>query len=1009
MAVKTIDQNPQISDTIQIDIQTTDVYGNPINPYRVDQVVIYFIERNFTSGTYRTYTEKIGGPINPQELTVYYTDSLPAKTYGDAENNPAWISTDPSSALITYEPYDDDGNAQTGVFRVIWNPGTKDGMAKEGDYMICWKWTPLLASPKQSAHISFYVYGDQQSTTVMPSHVAAVGKYEDLLNRYTPDMFRNLIAFNEVTPDVIARMNGAVGKAFNTLEDLVNQILDLIDANATHEMLLPYLSNLFKHKLWSNDPTLWRRQIKRAVQLNKKKGTLSGLQEALASAGIMLQKLTKYWQVVSPSTWTESFVVGDGQTTFKLSKLAILPVNVDNFKVYLRGVDEEEYVELGLSYVSFSNVGSQTTMVWLGNILSSGAITLIEGDIVHVTYQIASVTSQANENYIRALDLMDQRDETTFTYPPKNWNVHLIAEDDPMFDVIIPVRHPFAPPVVWGQVRTEFAYSENIYNMEEFNGSLRNSNLPCDIDRTFVDKCSACQSSSITLDLELEDISEDRLREAEQIIKQYVPFHTQIHSINYSSAVNEFFPPPTEDIEILIQMTLEDFVIIGQGDFNRLIFNINDPSSGHFLRNELSAGVTMATGTATGFNERIVLYGPTIRFDKINITSNNMLEILSGTNNGIYYVESDLSLLGQNTARIYMSPDSIPEPLDTAAFTFRLSNLLWTDAAASIFQDDLFTLTDPNINFTLKTILTEDNSVTPWKIKILSGIYTGTYNIKDVLPNNSLIISGWTGVVNVSNLSYNLVRDDGTTVVLSSSTGNLSVTRRGRVETEELVSWGVVEGDYILYSGSQYKIIGFAASDKSKPYILNYVSGSAGGVTIKVYRRIVDNAIGYVDYDGMEIITSVDYENALSIQDGNNPPATPVESSSFVGNYLVNIGSAYYTISEWDGTTIKLTGPKTSWRTTGTSVSFSLINYIVTSPVFNHDLVEFSQGVDRRGIEPIIQTSSVDGIPLDVCAAILNKPDGIVEAIGAEESISFKIQNRKGQAIEGVIQCPKTA
>lgn len=999
MAIKTIYEDPSISDTIQIDIQTTDSDGNAINPYRVDQVTIYFIARDFTSGTYKTYIEEVGDTQN----IIYYTDAIPVKTYGDGSDNPAWLSTDTSNAYISQELYDDDDNAQTGIFRVTWDPKLSIGLAKEGDYMICWRWTPLIASPKQSAYISFYIKGDQASTTVIPSHITPSGKYEELLNLYTPQMYKGYIAEKDLTADVLGRMNSAVGKAYDQLENLVNQILDLIDANATHDMLLPYLSNLFSHKLWSNDITLWRRQIKRAMALNKKKGTYSGLEEALVSAGIVLKKLTKYWQIVSQSTWTESFVVESNQTTFTLSKTAILPVDGYNFEVYLRGVGEDEYVELGLSYVTFSNSDGVTTMTWIGDSLSSGAIPLTEGDIIRITYLIAPIVNQTIENYIRNLPFADQRDETTFIYPLKNWNVRLIAEDDVLFDVIIPQKHSFSSPVIWGQVRTEFAYSENIYNMEEFNGSLRDSNLPCDIDRNFLDVCSACQSSSISLDLELEDISDLRLKEARQIIKGYIPFHSQIHSITYSSAINEYMPPAVEDLEILIQTSINDFVIIGQGDIDRIIPQLNT-TTGQFLRDQLSTAITMASGTATGFNDEIVLYTPGIRLDHINIQNDALLEILSGTNSGDYGV--DISNIGQSVIKIVESPSTIPYPLDTSVFTLRLSNLIWTDAAASIYQDDLFIFSDEDedVNFTLNTILTEVNSDVPWKITITSGIYAGTYVIHDVLPNNTLVLTGWSGTVNVSDLSYKLIKYDGT-VVSSSSSGVVSVTRRGRVETEELDSWGVIEGDYILYDSIQYKIIGFNDSEKSKPYILDYEDGSAAGINIKVYRRLLDNARGYVDMRGMYVITTPDYESVLSIQDGSNPPSTPIEINSKMGNYLIKIDGNYYSILGWDAQKITVSGPKVNWGLSGTLVSFSLINYYVNSPIFNRNGVEFSEGIDRRGNEPVEITTEVEGVPLDICVSVLNNSDGVVETIGAKESIGIKIENRKGKSIEGIIKC----
>lgn len=975
MTVKTIYEDPTIADTVQIDFQTTDTDGDAINPYRVDQVVIYFIERDFNAGTYRQFTE----PVGDVDFGVYFTDAVPVKSYGSADT-PAWLSTDPNEDFISRVDYDDDGNALVGMFRILWKPDA----AREGDYMVCWRWTPLLSSSKLSAYTSFYLFGDQQTTTVMPSHVTPADKYQKLLDLYTPEMYKLKISQADVTPDVLSRLNGAVGKGFMTLENLVNQMPDLLDANATHESLLPYLANLFRHKLRGNDPTMWRKQIKRAVALNKKKGTLSGLVEALANAGITLKKLTRYWQVVSKSTWTEAFTVDDS-LVFNLSKTA-LAVNGNNFSVKVRGVDEDEYVELTLSYVSFGS----TTVTWIGHTLSSGPISLVAGDTLLVTYQTAVVSDQSLEDYIASLPLMDNRDEREFTYPPKNWNVRLIADDDVMFDSIVANRHPFAYPVIFGKVRTEFAFSENIYNMESFNGSLRDSNLPCDIDRTFTDVCSACQSSSIALDVEIEDISDDRVRETTEIVKEMVPFHAQVRMVNYTGSVNEYFPPPAEDLEILVQSVIDEYLIYGQSDFNRVMPNMGD-TVGQFLRNQLSTAVTMASGTATGFNSEVVLYSPALRLDYVNLIDDSLLEILTGTNAGSYEVSSP----GQNVAKINQgSPDSIPFPLDTSAFTFRISNPIWTDTGASIAQEDLFVFSDDNVDFTTRPILTEANSATPWKIKILSGIYLGTYNIKDTLPDNTLILSGWTGTVSVTGLSYNLVKNDNT-VVSSGSAGTMTVTRRGLVTTEELESWGVRQGDYVSYSGSQYVVMGFKDDEKTQVYISGYTAGAAAGVSVTFYRRVVDDATGYVDVRGMYILTTPDYESALDVQNGSNPPAVPVETSSFKENYLVNIGSQYYRITDWDAQQITLAGPKTTWGLTGTLVSFSLINYLVTSPAIHGD-VEFPDGIDRRGTESVSYSSEVDGLPLDVRVSALNGNDGVLESVRIGEAVSCTIMRKDG-------------
>jgi hypothetical protein len=234
----------------------------------------------------------------------------------------------------------------------------------------------------------------------------------------------------------------------------------------------------------------------------------------------------------------------------------------------------------------------------------------------------------------------------------------------------------------------------------------------------------------------------------------------------------------------------------------------------------------------------------------------------------------------------------------------------------------------------------------------------------------------------------------------------MAVTRRGRIETQELASWGVNGGGdyYAKYSGQQYQIIGFKDSAFKKPYILNYTGGNAGAVSVTFLHRLINNATGYADVRGMHIITSVNYESALAIQNGSNPPATPVETSSFKESYLVQIGSQYYGIVGWNGNRIDLEGPVKTWGLTGTSLNFSLINYLNSSPMFTRDDVEFFNGIDRRGGDAIVTTTTNSSLPLALRLAGLNSSDGISETISAVEGISFTINYRDGTSEKGTIQ-----
>ena len=144
---------------------------------------------------------------------------------------------------------------------------------REGDYFICWTWTPLIAGSTLTQHYKFSLSGNTETTTSIPTHYTDPKKYTTLLERYTPEVFKFSLADSDVTTDVIDRTNKTIAMGFNVLENLTNQLVDLHDPNALNEFLLPYLSNYFGLKLRTDDPTRWRGQIKRAVPLYKKKGT----------------------------------------------------------------------------------------------------------------------------------------------------------------------------------------------------------------------------------------------------------------------------------------------------------------------------------------------------------------------------------------------------------------------------------------------------------------------------------------------------------------------------------------------------------------------------------------------------------------------------------------------------------------------------------------------------------------------------------------------------------------
>jgi len=984
MPLVRFDAGPKIGDDILIEIDTTDADGNPWTPYKVNTVTIYYLERGVASGgTTQEFTDG--------DLTISFSNAVPVKVFGDA-GNPAWFSEDPAESLLTQITEDEEGNPIAGRFQVVWYPE----FIREGDYFICFTWEPIIAASTLSDYLRFYLKSNTTLTTTMPLHATKPGKYEKLMDRYLPEMFKNVLSNDDVTPDVLSRLNLAVAGAFTDLEDRANQILSLQDANALTDALLPYLANLFSWKLKTQDSRLHRRQIKRAIPVYKQKGTLKGLKEALEESGMSLTSIKQYWQVASTSTYQEAFrVAADGEEAFKLTKVP-LAVDLLNFELSILPAGTTTYAPLTSSDVTFTVTDGVGYMNWVGS------FELEKDDILKVLYKVAPVANQSIENYIRSLPLMDTRSEIVmrdldFCYPKKNWNIRLIAEDDAMFPLICPTRHPYHPDVIFGKIRTEFPYSENIYNMDEYNGSTRDSLLPCDIDRDFLDACPCCLSSSLSLDVELQNLSNDRMSECQEILRDFLPFHARLYSVNFNGSQEEFLLPPVEEISTYMTSIINDKVIHGQLVVNRSI----QPWIENKKREMLAAASTVATASnGVGFNQAISLYYGAENFDNYTMgldVSNNILEILSGLNTGSYSITNPNDHLADFT-----NPALLPQPFDQTKFPFRLSNVRYT-GGGDIFQDDKFIFSDATVNFSKFNIRVKKTDPTWWKITVVSGPQAGTYDIYDVLPDGTLVILGWPTTTTVNNINYQLV-SDGSFIAATSTAGKVTVERRGRFEsTADLIDqYHIKVGHYLQLSGQQYKIIGFL--NDSDFYVSGYTSGTQVGIpSIKILKRLVDNGIGQLAVRGMRLETTTNYYSTLGV-------SSVLDNNQHMQNFTVLISSKYYQIASWSSTAngsgryeIVLNGqPVLNWgATTGTSsISFSIVKFDKTSPVdvtvtFPQFATHSITKVDRRG-EEVFGTVQVSGMPPSLVAEYLNSVDDTqpFEVITQGESITYTIETQ---------------
>jgi len=551
MAQTKYSDSPSVCDSIIFDLETTS--NDLLEDAKIDAVVISFIRQ--TPGKFNSYI-----------FNMFFYDPLLEKQYKDKQTEP---KTEENIKELKFLKQKLDLTAKSnqfcfndieivynvplellkkiseGRFSFEWNPSN----IIEGNYLVFWKWT-TKDGKKLSKQEIFQLSEHKEQKTSNPIRYSSVDKYLKLMDFYTPKMYKRKIHPEDITPFVVKQLTSCVAEGFSLLEDSANQLFDILDASLVKENILPLLANNFSLKLYSSDPNKWRRQISRAIPLAKSKGTLPCLVEALDQAGIKLLKLTKLWQIVSEYKWTEAFYVKTDLTNV-LGNLSYIPIN-NNIEVKLRS--GKDYIKLPsecIRLVEPLDKSKGPIVVWQGETVNND-LKIFEKDLIVITYNIKQIPKErkAAEDYLQSLPLADTRENNNL-YPLKNWNVKVIEEDDPLFHALIPERFPFVDYVVFGKIRTNFLYSEKTYNMDTFDGSLRDSKHPCDIDKEFIDRCSYCQSSKFNVDIEMEELSDDRINEAKEIIKEYSPFHAILHSMNISGKTEDFIVF-SEDIEILV-------------------------------------------------------------------------------------------------------------------------------------------------------------------------------------------------------------------------------------------------------------------------------------------------------------------------------------------------------------------------------------------------------------------------------------------------------------------------
>jgi hypothetical protein len=198
----------------------------------------------------------------------------------------------------------------------------------------------------------------------------------------------------------------------------------------------------------------------------------------------------------------------------------------------------------------------------------------------------------------------------------------------------------------------------------------------------------------------------------------------------------------------------------------------------------------------------------------------------------------------------------------------------------------------------------------------------------------------------------------------------------------------------VYRNNTPYEIIGVVSN--YIVYIDGWTGGNVVGATLKYYKRIVNNGVGYIYIRGMKLTTTANHYNILGI-------SNDLDDDNHVENYLVLIDTNYYQISSWSNIAsggrydIVIKGtPLLEWGFAGTTgITYSLIQFEKKHNALVGKANRVLDVVDRRGrdiVEYTIETNAA--MSLNTTASLLNscnsgKPLELIEQL---EKITFKIE-----------------
>lgn len=157
--------------------------------------------------------------------------------------------------------------------------------------------------------------------------------------------------------------------------------------------------------------------------------------------------------------------------------------------------------------------------------------------------------------------LLAGEEPTVVPSPRVDHDTRLIDLRDENLKVICGNRQPFPSKVVFGHVRTEVPFGRTVFNTDEFDGSVRPSNDPCDIDESFVEPCSCSPASHVGFVVTVPIAGSVTIDELKEVITEMLPADAVQRFRGFRSTNQDLVPRPQETIAYGVRKAINDVVL----------------------------------------------------------------------------------------------------------------------------------------------------------------------------------------------------------------------------------------------------------------------------------------------------------------------------------------------------------------------------------------------------------------------------------------------------------------